>query len=504
MKTRLLFLIAALALAGCRSDAPPAQTLRVGVPSLPPSGGDPFRAEGTPSSYTWSAIFDGLTALAPDGTIQPALATAWSSEDGQTWRFVLRRGVRFSNGAQFDSKAAAATLRWLQSPEGKASVIGGRMRDVVAVETPAPDLLIVRLRAPDAVFPKRLPSVAMVEPGAWKRLGAAGFSKTPVGTGPYRLVENDERARTLVLDANPYAWRKPKVANLRLLELTDEAVRQQALISGDIDIARVGLDDTDLLEARGVKIAHAPSMQVMSIAFITQGRTGPLNDVRVRQALNYAVDKEGVSRALLRGLGAAAGQPGSKTTVGYNGAVTPYPHDPARARALLKAAGYGEGFPLKIEVVIGSLPADSLIYQSMAKDLEKVGVPVNLRAVSFPVFLRRYLSNDWGETNAFGLSWNAAPYNDVQRPMENFSCLKKPKPFFCDKALAEEIKAAGRILSPQARGEALDALAVRHHDIAPALFLVEQVDVIGYGPRVSGLTVANRNPVYEAMSLKAR
>ncbi len=155
-------------------------------------------------------------------------------------------------------------------------------------------------------------------------------------------------------------------------------------------------------------------------------------------------------------------------------------------------------------MVIGSLPADSLIYQSMAKDLEKVGVPVNLRAVSFPVFLRRYLSNDWGETNAFGLSWNAAPYNDVQRPMENFSCLKKPKPFFCDKALAEEIKAAGRILSPQARGEALDALAVRHHDIAPALFLVEQVDVIGYGPRVSGLTVANRNPVYEAMSLKAR
>lgn len=502
MRASVLALIAALALAGCGQQPAPPQTLRVGVPSLPPSGGDPFRAEGTPSSYTWSAIFDGLTMLAPDGTIQPALATAWSSEDGKTWRFTLRQGVRFSNGAPFDAQAAAATLRWLQSPEGKASVIGGRMRDVVAVEAPAPDQLIVRLKAPDAVFPKRLPSVAMVEPGAWKRMGAAGFAKAPVGTGPYRLVQTDERARTLVLAANPYAWRKPKVANLRLLELTDEAVRQQALISGDIDVARVGLDDTDLLEARGVKIAHAPSMQVMSIAFITAGRKGPLNDERVRQALNYAVDKEGVSRALLRGLGAAAGQPGSHTTVGYNPAVAPYPHDPKRARELLAQAGYGKGFPLKIEVVVGSLPADSLIYQSMAKDLEKVGVPVELRAISFPVFLRKYLSNEWGDTDAFGLSWNAAPYNDVQRPMENFSCLKKPKPFFCDKALADEIKAAGRILPVADRAAALDALAVRHHEAAPALYLVEQVDVIGYGPRVSGLTVANRNPVYEAMSLR--
>lgn len=504
MILRPLLLAGLLALAGCGAPPPPADTLRVGVPTLPPSGGDPFRAEGAPSSYTWAAMFDGLTVLAPDGTIQPALATSWSTEDGKTWRFVLRQGVRFSNGAPFDSAAAAATLRWLQSPEGKASVIGGRMRDVAAVETPAPDVLVVRLKAPDAVFHKRLPSVAMVEPGAWKKLGAAGFAKAPVGTGPYRLKFNDERARTLVLEANPYAWRKPRTPALRILELTDEAVRQQALISGDIDIGRVGLDDTDLLTARGVKIIDVPSMQVMSVAFVTEGRKTPLDDVRVRQALNYAVDKEGMSRSLLRGLGAAAGQPGSRTTVGYNPAVAAYPHDPARARALLAQAGYPNGFPLKIETVVGSLPADSLIYQSMAKDLEKVGVKVELRAISFPVFLRRYLANDWGDTGAFGISWNSGPYNDVQRPMENFSCLKKPKPFFCDKPLAEEIKAAGRILSPEARKAALDVLAVRHHEVAPALFLVEQVDVIGYGARVSGLKVANRTPVYEAVSLTSR
>jgi peptide/nickel transport system substrate-binding protein len=500
MIRRLAVVLALMTLAACGGQAPPPGVIRMGVQGLPPSFGDPYRGEGAPSSYTWQAVFDGLTYLAPDGEVKPALATAWETTDGKTWRFTLRRGVTFSNGVPFDSAAAAATLNWLTSKAGLASVVGGRMRDVAKVETPASDVLVVTLRAPDVIFHKRLPSVAIVEPGAWKRLGPTGFAKAPVGTGPYRWVRTDERARRILLEANPGAWRKARTPGLEIVELTDEAVRQQALISGDVDIARVGLEDVELLEARGVHTLPTPSMQVMSLAFVTEGRDGPLDDVRVRQALNYAVDKAALSKVLLKGYGAAAGQGASKGTVGYDPALKPYPYDPARARALLAEAGYPNGFPMKVESIVGSLPADTLIYQAVARDLERVGVPVDLRAIPFPVFLRRYLANDW-DVDAFGLSWNAGPYNDVQRPLENFSCIKRPKPFFCDRALAAQIRAAGAELDPEARLARLKALAAAHQKAAPALFLVEQVDVMGFGPRVRGLKLANRVPVYEEILL---
>ena len=422
----LLLLGAGLAACGGADGAEDgrADLLRVGIPALPPSWGDPYRADGTPSSHTWAAIFDGLTRLDEDGKIAPALATDWQTQDGLVWDFTLRAGVGFSNGAPFNAAAAAATFNYLISPAGKATVVGSRVRSIASVAVRGPLSLRITLREPDAIFHKRLPSVAIVEPNAWAA-GIARFAAQPVGTGPYRLVRFDKRKRHAVLEANPYAWRPPAIGRLRLIELTDEAVRQQALISGDVDLARVGLDDLDLLTARGVRTVTAPSMQVMSLALITEDRDGPLDDVRVRQALNLAVDKSALSKALMRGLAQPAGQPGAPGTTGYDPGLAAYPYDPAAARALLMQAGYPDGFEMAIEVVTGSLPSDSLIYQSVARYLADVGVRVQLRSIPFPVFLRRYLTNDW-QADAFGLSWNAAPFNDVQRPMENFSCLKRP------------------------------------------------------------------------------
>lgn len=503
---RLMALLLVLLLAACGEATAPPDTLRVGVPGLPASYGDPYRGEGTPGTHTWSAIFDGLTMLTPEGEIGPALAQSWETDDGRTWRFRLRTGVRFSDGTLFDAAAAKASFDWLLSEAGKGSVIGSRLRDVAAVEAPAPDLLVVHLKRVDAVFPKRLPSVAIVGPAAWARLGPADFAKAPVGTGPYRVVAFDERRRRAELVAHDGGLRQPGARHLQIIELADEGVRQQALISGDIDMARVGIDEIDYLKSRGVTLQATGAMQVMSLAFVVEGKPAgnPLADVRVRRALNMAIDRPAMARTLLQGMARPANQPGPRGTLGHDAALAAIPHDPARARALLAEAGFAQGFTLKADVVIGSVPADALIYQAMARQLADVGVQVELRAIPFPVFLRRYLTNDWGDANAFGLSWNAGPYNDIQRPLENFSCLKKPKPFFCDPALAEAISAAGSELDPVRRLAMLKALSAAHQEAAPALFLFEQIDLMGTGPRVAGpVPVANRVPVYEAVKLNA-
>lgn len=497
---RFALICLALLCSACEAPPPP-DTLRVGISSLPPSWGDPYRADGTPSTYVWTAVFDGLTALGPEGAIVPALATDWSTQDGLVWDFTLRQGVRFSNGTPFDAQVAAQTFRYLMGKEGRATVVGSRVRSVSAVDVISPYQLRITLARKDAIFYKRLPSVAIVEPALW-RSDRGEFALQPVGTGPYRLEAFDTRKRRAYLRAYEGSWRKPGITRLELIELTDGAVRQQALISGDVDIARVGVDEVPYLKSRGIRIETARSMQVMSIAFNTEGMDSPLDDVRVRQALNYAVDKDAMAQYLMNDLSAPASQPGALGTTGYNPAVKPYAFNPDKARALLAQAGYGDGFSMRIEAVVGSLPQDALIYQSVVDQLKEVGVTAELQAIPFPVFLRRYLSNTF-DVEAFGLSWSAAPFNDIQRPMENFSCLKRPAAFFCDDTLAGGIRRTGQLLDEGARLDALQSLAQGHHDAAPALFLVEQVDVTGLGPRITGSApLANRIWMYERIALR--
>ncbi len=476
-----------------------AEQLRVAITSLPPSWGNPFMADGTPSSYVWMALFDGLTRLDSDGTVTTALATKWEQTTPLSWRFELRKNVGFSNGEPFNADAVAATIRWLQSPAGRITVIGARLRHFDQIIVENDHTLVITTKTPDAILDKRMTSVPIVAPKAWAELGPQEFARQPSGTGSYHLDRWSEQRRRAYLSANTRSWRKPIIEKLEFIELAETAARVQALISGDVDLAKTGVDEMDLLDARGIPSVIQPSMQVMALALRTErADDSPLKDKRVRQALNYAINKDQLAEILLRGFTVSSGQPASKTTYGYNPAIKPYPYDPNKARALLKEAGYPNGLPLSIEVVIDSLPADGQIFQAMAYDLRQVGIQVDMRAMPFPTFLRNYLSNIW-ESDAFSLSWSAAPYNDVLRPMENFSCLKR-NPFYCDEDLTPLMEKAAETPEPE-RAEILATLAAEFHDRAPAIYLVEQLDFFSYRADISGTRLANRVPEYELITM---
>lgn len=500
---RLAALAAACLLAACGEQGARGDhegVLRVGVGSLPVSQGDPFRGNGRPGTLVWYALFDGLTQLDEQGRLTPALALSWRSVSPTLWRFELRPGVRFSNGRPFDAEAAARVLNWTASPAGRRTVVGNELRTLVAARATGPLTLEIVTKGPDPIMPKRLVAAQMVEPDLWTKLGPDGFARAPVGTGPFQLKTWDQRRRRLVLTRNPHDWRSSALKGLEFVELPDAAVRTQALLSRDVDIAPVELEEIDRLRARGVTVRPAPSMSMMSVAFRTERPTAsPLQDQRVRQALNYAVDKEAMVRLLLRGLGRPAGQPAPRGSAGHDPAIAPYPYDPARARRLLAEAGYPDGFPLTIAVQVNAWPADSLIFQAMAHDLRQVGVRPTLRIIQLPEYLKNLQTNGW-TVDAFGASWNSAPYGDATRPMESFSC-KRPKPFFCDKPLAGQLGAATVIMEDGEREAALHKVAAAYHDAAPALFLVETVDLWASAPGVAGVRIRNRTPIYEAIRL---
>jgi peptide/nickel transport system substrate-binding protein len=474
--------------------------LRVAVTELPPSLGNPFGANGTPSTIVWYALFDALTRLDADGGLRPALALEWFNDDPLTWRFELRPGVTYTNGRVFDAEAAAAVLRWLtETDAGLGTVVGNEVRNIESVEAIDADTLVVRTEAPDAILPRRMSAVLMVEPDVWAELGPDEFARAPVGTGPYRLETWGGGARTAVAVAHPASWREPVFDRIEWTQLPDAAVRVQALLSDEVDVAYVGPEDAERLRERGQGVISAPALGVMSVALITETETPtPLDDVRVRRALNLAVDKQAITEIVLGGRTVPSGQPASQHTFGYNPEVEPYPYDPARARALLAEAGYPDGFPLTIDVVVGSAAGDTEMYQLVAQYLEDVGIRVRLRSRPFSAWLRTYLSGDW-ESDAFGLTWNATPYNDVLRPMEYFSCAKA-NPFFCDPELHDRVLEAAATLDDGERGALLRALAEDYHEAAPAIFLVEQVILVAHRSWLAPPTIVNRVVDYDTLS----
>jgi len=476
-----------------------AETLRVGVWDLPPGKGNPFTGRSVPSVFVWDAVFDPLVRISATGGPEAVLAKSWESVEPTRWRFVLKEGVSFSNGAPVNADAVVATIEYLLTEEGRASSVGGEVRNISGVAKVNDMTVDITTSGPDPVLPNKLGLVFIVEPGAWAELGPEGFADAPVGSGAFKVEGWGTNEARLV--ANKTSWRAPKIDGMTIVELPERAARLQALLSNQIDVGfGFSPDNIGQIEAAGMKVMASPAPQVMSLAFATEAHPdSPFNDVRVRKAANLAVNRDVIAEVLLAGLGNGASQAGTPTAFGYDPSLSSYPYDPDQAKKLLAEAGYPDGFSATAHVVVGSFPADSEIYQQAAIDLAAVGIKLELQQIRFPEWLGFFLKNTWpGEM--FGSSWNTAPYMDTIRPYTYMTCAKRV-PHFCDESMTPLFKATFEEFNPQARRGLLQKLHAKTMEVLPALFLVEQVDVTAMASGVSGLSYKNRSVNYDAVTI---
>lgn len=477
-----------------------AQTLRVGTWDLPPSQGNPFGGRSVPSVFVWDAVFDPLVRIGEDGAPVPVLAESWEVVEPTRWRFNLREGISFSNGEPFNADAVVTTFEFLMTEAGRASSVGSELRNVVGVEKLDDFTVDIVTSGPDPVLPNKLGLVFIVEPGAWEALGPEGFAEAPVGTGSFTVASWGTGQAELA--ANTSSWRAPQIDGITILALPERPARLQALISGQIDVGfGFSPDNIRQMEANGIRVEASPAPQVMSFAFATTAHPdSPFNDVRVRRAANLAVDRELMAEVLLAGIGRGAGQAGTPAAFGYDPSIPPFPFDPEEARALLAEAGFPDGFDVSAHVVVGSFPADNEIYQQAVSDLAEVGIRVDLQQITFAEWLPHFLRNTWpGEM--FGSSWNAAPYMDSIRPFTYQTCMKNPA-HFCDEALTPYVDATFAEFDPAIREGLLHELHAKTNEVLPSLWLVEQVDVTGFSPRVQGLRYVNRSVFYENVTIE--
>ncbi len=358
-----------------QSPSASGHTLRLCDDIAGPAGLDPHFSFDNKTDNILNQIYEGLVRIDAEGRIVPALAARWETVDDRSIRFFLRKEIVFHNGEAFDSRAVTGSLKRQLSG---ASPLTGQIAGIEEVRAESGDKVLIRTRQPDALLLRRLARFARIVPPSMSR-NIEPFSPeaAPIGTGPFRFV-SWEKGKRLVLAANPQSWRGKPFFDRVVFEFIPEDKQIESLLQGDVDVLTEvpGTRTLFVAQVQGLRIIKAKTLSTHAFWFTSL--KGPLADVRVRQALNLAIDKNELIRYAAMGNGTAMATLSMAGEVGHNPRLTSYPYDLKKARRLLKDAGYEKGFKLRLLAVQQS-ERDAKIIKSQ---LHQIGVEAELPVVS--------------------------------------------------------------------------------------------------------------------------
>ncbi|GAB4526095.1 MAG: ABC transporter substrate-binding protein [Anaerolineae bacterium] len=380
-KALFLMMLLVLALVPSMAQDAPSGSLVVALPNDPTSLFPPNGADITAGNAA-RPLYNSLVRLNAEGNLEPELALSWEiSEDGREYTFTLREGVTFHNGEPFNAESVVTTWEY-SSQDGVA--YAQDFAKVISVEVI--DEFTVRMATvePDPIFLTQLATGWAMLPTAYMdEVGIEGFEAAPVGTGAFRFVERIPGDR-IVYEANPDYWEegKPGVQSLTFRIIPDSTTRLAAIQTGEVDIVnRLSIEDVSVLEGSSdVEIINYANDRVYYVAFknIGNGVGTPLEDVRVRQALNYAVNREGIINGLFGGEAALVTGFVLPSNLGYDDSLEPYPYDPDRARELLAEAGYAEGFEISMGCPTDAYLNINEVCLAIQRDLGQVGIDLSV------------------------------------------------------------------------------------------------------------------------------
>ncbi len=483
--------------------------LTVGLQAMPPFKANSYSGNGPPGVFLWNALYDTVTDIDETGAVQPMGAARWVNIDPTTWVFFMRPNVQFHNGKPVTARAITEAVAFLIDNGGKLSVsrnirnagiIGARLIDDLTVE--------IKTSRPNPIVPTQMAILPIFDPDQFSSLGVEGFTVEPVGSGPYKLDQWTPNGVELVRH-DPYWKGTPTIDRLVMEEIPEGPARVSALISDQIDIdIAVQADAFESVRAAGGTIDVAPAPRVMGITLISAGQkdgrglTTPFADVRVRRAVNLAVDRQTIIDNLLGGVGFPGMSAANRNTFGYNPDLKPYPFDPAEARRLLTEAGYPDGFDLKVTATVSD-PSLKLLYEQAVNELNKnTPIRAELIPITFAVWLQDWQQGTW-PGDAFGFGYFLAPEMDGTSTFNFVSCNKKPEVsiYYCDQEEAELLAKANAEFDPAKRKLIVQELQRVHFANSPILALVEWQDTMGVGKRVRNFKNVNLKLNYNEMDV---
>jgi peptide/nickel transport system substrate-binding protein len=461
-------------------------TLVIGKGAIPTTG-DPAYDTGAWALAVYSQVFDTLVVF-NNGKIQPSVATSWKAVDDLTWEFKLRDDVYFQNGEPLDAEAVKFTLDRILNPD-EAIAWRGSLSTIDNVEVIDKTTVRLHTSAPFGPLVQRLLVAFIIPPKYYQEVGKEAFAEKPIGSGPFKWVDFDP-VSFLDVEVWPDSWRwqgmEPGLAGVTWKKLPEESTRVAALEAGEIDVAeQVPGEVVDTLKGEGINVVNQLIAQTIVVNLRSTWDT-PLADKRVRQAINYAVDKETVIDTILLGNATISdSQLVGPDAFGYNPNLKPYPYDPDKAKELLAEAGYPDGFEVTFHGSVGRYPKDKEVDEAIVAQLSEVGIIANLEILENTVFSQMSREGTIGPMNIYG--WQYMPAMDIDQPIPYFMC-DQPRKNFCDPKLDQLITDMDSTIDETQRLAKAQELAVYLADVAPVLFLWQFHSIYGIQPYVTGFT----------------
>jgi peptide/nickel transport system substrate-binding protein len=473
---------ATLSVAGCLSNEPKTADFRIGGPWKPTrdpvDGGTMLRRIG---------ITEALVTVDYDANPAPGLATGWERLDDRRWRFDLREGVTFHDGASLDAPAAVESLRRTANASAFAAV------PIETVEAADESTVTVETETPFSPLPAHLSrnEAVIVSPDA---IRADGSITDPVSTGPFALDSFQSGSRVSGERHDEYAGETPSFESVRYEVVEDDQTRRMKLQNGELEMARILPHEmVDDLEAHDDIEVSTP--EIPRIRFLTFDTTSePFDDRRVRRAVHHAVDRRAITESILGGIDDPAVGPFSPDITEWaNPDLEVAAVDPDRARSLLSDAGWTEnadgvrtrdGEELSVTFITFDARSLPLIAQAIQKQLAAVGFDVDVTTMGYSAMTDRVSQRSF---DGYFDSWGTLWYPDPDRLTEMFHSTDATLYHGYENERVDELLEEARELTD--RGERRE----RYHEVqeivveeAPITVLTDYANVVATATDVSG------------------
>jgi peptide/nickel transport system substrate-binding protein len=426
---------------------------------------DPHFHALTPNNNVAQHVFNNLVEQDENQKLMQGLAVSWSARGNDTWLIKLRPGVKFHDGSDFTAEDVVASIKriaWVPNSPSPFTIYTKAIKDVIVVD---PLTIELKTDGPYPLMPNDLSNFFIISKKSaqaptedFNRLGAA------IGTGPYKYVDY-ARGDRIVLERNEGYWdTKPEWKKVTFRLITNPAARVAALLSGDVQmIEAVPTTDIEKLKQNAnITLAQAASNRLIYLhmdhqkdvtPYITDkaGKPlakNPLKDLRVRQALSKAINRDGIVERVMEGVAVPAGQLLAESFFGTSPNLKPEKFDPDGAKKLLADAGFPNGFTITIHGPSDRYINDGRIIQTVAQMWSRIGIDAKVEALPWATFASKASNQEYtiylvgwgsgtGETSSTLRSLLATFNKDTGMGQANRGRYSNPE---LDKTLAEALK----------------------------------------------------------------
>lgn len=392
---------------------------------------DMHKALGTQTSSICFNIFDGLTRVDADGKLHTLLAESYKPVNDTTWEFKLKKNVKFTNGEPFNANVVKFNIERMLDKE-YGSPLRGDFSDIVGADVIDDYTVNIRTKEAFPSLPLRISYLGMVPPEYIKKVGDKEFAEKPIGTGAYKLKEW-KKGSSIVLEANEeYFNGKAKIKNVNFRIIPEESTRVMALQSGEVDLATsIPSSQTDIIKnSQNNVVVAGPANRTMYLG-MNMLENPALKNIKVRQAINYAIDKDLIIKTILGGYAGKTEALSLPQWDGFDAAVKGYGYDKEKAKALLAEAGYGTGLTMEIAVTPGEYPSFKEVADVIANMLKEVGIDASVKTYEKALLRTEVSKHTINSLYLLGFGGAYAENNQTLRIIlgsgERYSCYSNPQ-----------------------------------------------------------------------------